>query len=187
MIRRYTVIILMNNVKTQIIKTRKWITFKSLLPPPHPGSPLPHSCYHSLPEVVFPPPLLSPSSVRLSRCPQPSPRRESTCLYWPHCRVVGLYLQSWLLFRRICTIIEKVTCKNSNETREIAVLDFIFQYRAYNFLIIGVHRESFIPFKCITRSDGMTEQMRIVQTGTEQHYLLCSAAVRPQGSLAIHH
>ena len=39
-------------------------------------------------------------------------------------------------------------------------------------LIIGVHRESFIPFKWIARSDGMTEKMIIVQIGTEQHYSL---------------
>ena len=38
--------------------------------------------------------------------------------------------------------------------------------------IIGVHRESFIPFKWIARSDGMTEKMIIVQIGTEQHYSL---------------
>ena len=39
-------------------------------------------------------------------------------------------------------------------------------------IIIGVHRESFIPFKWIVRSDGMTEKMIIVQIGTEQHYSL---------------
>ena len=39
---------------------------------------------------------------------------------------------------------------------------------------IVVHRELFIPFKCIARSDGMTKQMRIVQIGKEQHYSLCT-------------
>ena len=39
---------------------------------------------------------------------------------------------------------------------------------------IVVHRELFIPFKCIACSDGMTKQMRIVQIGKEQHYSLCT-------------
>ena len=50
----------------------------------------------------------------------------------------------------------------------------IFLWVVCQIKTIVVHRELFIPFKCIARSDGMTKQMRIVQIGKEQHYSLCT-------------
>ena len=57
------------------------------------------------------------------------------------------------------------------------VRGYLRQCRGSLFCLPQLNWESFIPFtfKCIPVSNRMTEQMRIIQTGTDQLYSLCSA------------
>ena len=57
------------------------------------------------------------------------------------------------------------------------VRGYLRQCRGSLFCLPRLNWESFIPFtfKCIPVSNRMTEQRRIIQTGTDQHYSLCSA------------
>ena len=57
------------------------------------------------------------------------------------------------------------------------VRGYLRQCRGSLFCLPRLNWESFIPFtfKCIPVSNRMMEQMRIIQTGTDQLYSLCSA------------
>ena len=70
-----------------------------------------------------------------------------------------------------------VTPNNVPGQPQYIVRGYPRQCRGSLFCFPRLNWESYIPitFKCIPVSNRMTEQMRIIQTGTDQLYSLCSA------------